>query len=48
MLVSALCFCVLAVVLIIKRRPTEDGEYQENEDPNYVEDHEGDNNEGKS
>ena len=40
------CF-VFSGRLFIKRRLT-DGEYQESEDPDYVDDPEGDNNEGKS
>ena len=34
--------------LFIKHRPVEDSENLENEDPDYVEDPERDNNEGKS
>jgi len=44
----SLLFSSLAVVLFFKRRPSEDGEYQESEDLDYVEDLEGYNNDGKS
>ena len=40
------CF-IFSDRLFIKRRPT-DGEYQESEDLDYIDDLEGDNNEGKS
>ena len=40
------CF-IFSGRLFIKRRSI-DSEYQESEDPNYVDDPEGDNNEGKS
>jgi hypothetical protein len=36
------------VVLYEKLRPTGEGDYQENEDPDYVDVSEGDNNKGKS
>ena len=40
------CF-IFSGRLFIKRLPA-DGEYQESEDPDYVDDLEGNNNEGKS
>ena len=40
------CF-IFSGRLFVKSRPT-DGDYQESEDPDYVDDPEGDNNEGKS
>jgi hypothetical protein len=36
------------VVLYEKLYPTDEGDYQENEDPDYIDVPEGDNNEGKS
>ena len=48
MLVFPHLFPSLAVVLFIKRQLAEDDKYQESEDPDYVEDSKGVNNDDKS